>query len=412
MQEIKALLDTIRAEDKQFREDNDKRLKQIEAKGHADPLLEEKVDKQVKALVDMELAIKARIDEAEAKFNRLGKGGGQTEEELAHAEHKKAYSAFMRKGVTDGLRELEVKNAISDGSDPDGGYAVPVELDRNISETLINMSAMRRLCNVITAGVGYQKLFNVHGTASGWVGETDTRSETGTSALKRLTPFFGEMYANPAATQNSLDDIFFDVEGFINSEVAKEFSKQEGAFLTGNGTNKPKGLLAYATAATADATRAFGTIQHIATGAAAALPTVTATVSVFDPLIDMTTALKQGYRNGSSWLMNKSTLGAFRKAKTTLEGEYLMTLPTEATPGKILGYTYDEDENMPDIGADALAVAFGNFKEAYTIVDVVGTRILRDPYTNKPYVMFYTTKRVGGFLENSEAVKVLKVATS
>jgi HK97 family phage major capsid protein len=409
---VKEILAQLNTTFEEFKVENDKRLKQIEARGHADPLLEGKVDKMNVAITDMEKAIKARIDEAEAKFNRLGKGGGQTEEEIAHAEHKTAFKAFMRKGADSGLREMEIKNALSDGSEPDGGYAVPVELDRNISETLINMSAMRRLANVITAGIGYQKLFNVHGTASGWVGETTARPETATSTLVKLTPYFGEIYANPAATQNSLDDIFFDVEAWIASEVAKEFEKQESAFLTGNGTNKPKGLLAYATAATADATRAFGTIQHIATGQAAALATVTATVSPFDQFIDMTSALKAGYRNGAKWLMNKSTLGAIRKIKTTLEGEYIFTLPTAATPGTILGYAYEEDENMPDIGADALAVAFGNFKAAYTIVDVVGTRVLRDPYTNKPYIMFYTTKRVGGFLENSEAVKVLKVASS
>jgi len=408
---MKEILDALNRSFEEFKAENDKRLRQIEANGHADPLLESKVDKLNDAISLHEGELKARIDEVEAKLNRKEFSSG-SEEDQARAAHKSAYKAFIRKGADSGLRELEVQNGISDGSEPDGGYAVPVELDRNISETLINMSAMRRLANVINAGIGYQKLFNVHGTGSGWVGETDARAETATSALKKLTPYFGEIYANPFATQNSLDDIFFDVEAWIASEVSKEFEKQEGAFLTGNGTNKPKGILAYATAATADATRAFGTIQHIATGASAALRTVTATASPFDDLIDMTSAMKAGYRNGAKWLMNKSTLGALRKVKTTLEGAYLITLPTEATPGTILGYGYEEDENMPDIAADALAILFANFKAAYTIVDVVGTRILRDPYTSKPYVSFYTTKRVGGFLENSEAVKVLKVASS
>jgi HK97 family phage major capsid protein len=404
-EELKALFE-------QFKTANDERLKQIEAKGHADPLLEAKVDRMNDDLGVKETAIKARIDEVEAKFNRLGKGGGQTEEEIAHAEHKAGFKAFMRKGKEDGLRELEIKNAISDGSNPDGGFAVPIELDRNIGATLINMCAMRRLANVITAGIGYQKLYNIHGTVSGWVGETTARPVMANSQLAKLTPFFGEIYVNPAATQQSLDDIFFDVESWIVQEASSEIAKQEGAYLNGTGTNQPKGLLAYTTAATTDATRAFGTLQHVPTGAAGAFLPVTATYSPFDALIDLTSALKVAHRNGAQFLMNKATLGALRKLKSTLSGEYLMTLPTAATPGTILGYGYDEDENMPDIAANALAIAFGNFKSAYTIVDVMGTRILRDPYTNKPYVSFYITKRTGGMLENSEALKLLKFSVA
>jgi HK97 family phage major capsid protein len=139
---------------------------------------------------------------------------------------------------------------------------------------------------------------------------------------------------------------------------------------------------------------------------------VSNTYSPFDALIDLTAALKVAHRNGAQFLMNKASLGVLRKLKSTLSGEYLMSLPTESTPGTILGYAYDEDENMPDIGAGAYPIAFGNFKAAYTIVDVMGTRILRDPYTNKPYINFYITKRVGGMLENSEAVKLLKIAVS
>jgi HK97 family phage major capsid protein len=232
------------------------------------------------------------------------------------------------------------------------------------------------------------------------------------SQLAKLTPFFGEIYVNPAATQQSLDDIFFDVESWIVQEASSEIAKQEGAYLNGTGTNQPKGLLAYTTAATTDATRAFGTLQHVPTGAAGAFLPVTATYSPFDALIDLTSALKVAHRNGAQFLMNKATLGALRKLKSTLSGEYLMTLPTAATPGTILGYGYDEDENMPDIAANALAIAFGNFKSAYTIVDVMGTRILRDPYTNKPYVSFYITKRTGGMLENSEALKLLKFSVA
>ena len=400
----------------QFKAANDERLKQIEAKGHADPLLEAKVDNANAHITKLEGELKARIDEAEAKFNRLGKSGGRSEEDQLATDHKAAYQKFIRNGKSEGLVDIEarsgfdVKNAIQTGSDPDGGFAVPVELDRNINSTLINMCAMRRLANVVTAGPGYFKLFNVHGTNSGWVGETSARPETNTSALKKLTPYFGEIYANPMASQNSLDDIFFDVESWIVQEVATEFEKQEGAFLTGDGLNKPKGLLSFSTATTSDATRAFGTIETIKTGDANGFATVSATASPFDILEDTVAALKAGYRNGSSWLMNKKTLALLRKVKTATTGEYVYQPPNGTAPGAIWGYSYDEDENMPDVGAGALPIAFGSFKRAYTIVDVMGTRIIRDPYTNKPYVGFYVTRRTGGMLENSEAIKFVLVS--
>lgn len=406
------LLEKLNRAFEEFKAENDKRLKEIEAKGHADPLLSAKVDKMASDIAEMTLEAKNRIDEVEAKINRFGHGASRSEEELALAEHRKAFNGFIRKGTENGLRDLEIKAAMSDGSDPDGGYAVPPELDRNISETLINFSAMRRLANVITAGVGYYKLFNVHGTASGWVGETAARTETATPSLKKITPYFGEIYANPAASQQNLDDAFFDVEGFLSGEVSKEFQKQESVFITGNGINKPMGLLSFPTASTADGTRAFGTLQYIASGDASAFAAVTATASPFDKFIDAAIALKKGHRNGSSWLMNKATLGYLLKLKTTLEGEYIMTLPTISAPATILGYGIEEDENMPDIGANAFPVAFGNFKRAYTIVDVMGTRVLRDPFTNKPYVNFYTTRRTGSMLEDSEAVKLIKIAAS
>lgn len=404
------LLEALNRAFEEFKAENDKRLKQIEAKGHADPLLETKVDTINAAISKLEGELKNRIDETEAKMNRFGKGGGQTEEEIAHAEHKKAFKAFFQKGTDAGLRDLEIKNAMSDGSDSDGGYAIPPDLDRNISATLINMSVMRRLSNVISRGIGYYKLFNVHGTASGWVGETEARPNTGTPSLKKLIPFFGQIYANPSTTQDALDDIFFDVESFLQDEVSKEFEKQESVFINGNGTNKPKGLMAFPTAATADASRAFGTIEHIVSGDASAFAAVTATASPLDKFIDLTTALKAGHRNGSCFLMNKATIGYLRKLKTTLEGEYLLTTPLDGSPNKLLGYVIEEDENMADIGAGALPIAFGNFKRAYTIVDVMGTRVIRDNLTNKPYVSFYTTRRVGSMLEDSEAVKFIKIS--
>jgi HK97 family phage major capsid protein len=395
-EELKALFE-------QFKAANDERLKQIEAKGHADPLLEAKVDKINAALSEL----RDQADKTEAAFNRIGLVGSNGAP--VQNEYQKAFSAFARKG--------DIQAALSTGSDPDGGYSVPIEVDRAILNLAINDVPMRRLATVMSGTTpNYTKLVDVKGTGSAWVGETDARGVTNSPQLAALTPFMGELYANPAATQTMLDDSFLDVEGWLAASVNETFSIAENtAFTTGNGTNKPKGILAYTTATTADATRAFGTVQHVITGEAAAFKTPSATVSPADCLIDLIYSLKAAYRQGATLMMNKLTLATVRKFKDAVDGEYIWTPPSaegiaSGQAGTLLGYGVVENEDMPDVGAGALAVAFGDFKRAYTIYDRIGTRLLRDPYTNKPYVHFYLTKRVGGFLTDSNALKLLKVS--
>lgn len=397
-EELKALFE-------QFKAANDERLKQIEAKGHADPLLEAKVDKMNAGITELETKIQARMDDIEAKANRPG--AGLSPEDKAAAEYKAAFDAFARRG--------EFQAALSTGSDPDGGYAVPPELDRTIIDLLLNDTPMRRMATVITVGTpNYQKLFNVRGTGSGWVGETDARPETNAAQFKSITPFMGELYANPAVTQQMLEDAFFNVESWLAGEVQAEFAQQENAaFVSGDGILKPKGILAYATAATADATRAFGTLQHVVSGAASDFATPTATLSPADAIIDLIQSLKAGHRAGAMFCMNKATLGKIRKFKEALAGQYIWQPGIAAgQPSTLFGYPVEECESCPDVGAGALPIMFGNFKRGYTIVDRIGTSVLRDPFSNKPYVHFYTRKRVGGMLTDSQAIKVLKIAAS
>lgn len=385
----------------EFKKTNDERLEKL-AKGQPDPLLDGKLDGINQKLSELE-GVKKTLEDALKKGNRIG-GQGDTNE--AVEEHKKAFDGYMRKGREDGLRELEEK-AINLGTDADGGYGVPEDLDRNITQLERDLSVMRSLCNVISVGSEeYKKLVNVGGASSGWVGETDARPETPGPKLAQIAPFFGEIYANPAVTQKALDDIFFDVEAWLASELSWEFDEQEGgAFITGNGTNKPKGFLAYANSAVTDkaGTRPFGTLQFVKSGAAAAL-------SNPDCLIDLIHSLKRGYRKNAVFLGNGLTLAALRKLKDN-EGNYLWRPGLEAgQSGVLLGYAYEEDEAMPDIAADSIPLAFGDFKRGYTIADVRGTRVLRDPFTNKPFVNFYTTKRVGGGLMDSLAIKLLKIS--
>lgn len=385
----------------EFKKTNDERLEKL-GKGQNDPLLDGKMEELNKKLSELE-AFKKATEENLKKKGRPGLSGGDEE---ASAEHRKAFDGFVRKGREDGLRDLEAK-AMNLGSDADGGYAVPEELDRNITQLERDLSTMRSLCNVVVVGSEeYKKLVNVGGAASGWVGETDERPETATPKLAQIAPFFGEIYANPAITQKALDDVFFNAEAWLADEVVWEFDQNSnGAFVTGNGVKKPKGFLAYPTSAVTDkaGNRPFGTLQTVTSGAATAL-------SDPDRLIDLIHSLRKGYRKNAVFLGNGLTLAALRKLKNS-EGDYLWRPGLEAgEPGILLGYRYEEEESMPDIAADSIPLAFGDFKRGYTIADVKGVRVLRDPFTNKPYVHFYTTKRLGGGVMDSLAIKLLKIA--
>ncbi|MCP1289829.1 phage major capsid protein [Chromobacterium sp. S0633] len=385
----------------EFKSSNDERIRKVE-KGAATGDLDVKLANIDKAMTELD-DVKASIDDLVKKSARGGLGGnGQSAEQ---AEHKQAFGRFMRKGVDDGLAELEAK-ALNLGSDPDGGFAVPEELDRNIIQFERDSTPMRDLCNVITVGnEEYQRLINTGKASSGWVGETDARAATGTPQLARVAPFFGEVYANPEATQKMLDDVFFDAEAWLASEVAIEFGEQENdAFTVGDGVKKPKGFLAYAIAATGDATRPIGTLQYVLSGAAA---TITP-----DALLDLIYSLKTGYRKNASFVMNSLTLPVIRKLKDG-EGNYLWKPGLDAgEPSTLLQKPVVENDDMPVVAAGSLPIGFGDFKRGYTIADVRGVRVLRDPYSNKPFIGFYTTKRVGGGVMDSKAIKLMKIAAA
>lgn len=400
--ELRTALKSLGEAFNEFKKTNDERIEKL-SKGQPDPLLEGKLATIEKTMSELE-GFKKTAEEALKKKARPGLSGGGDDETVT--EHKTAFDGYLRKGREEGLRELEQK-ALNLGTGEDGGFGVPEELDRNIIQLERDLSVMRTLANVIQVGSEeYKRLVNIGGGGSGWVGETDERPETSTPKLAQIAPFFGEIYANPAITQKALDDIFFDVEGWLAQELSWTFDEEEGdSFVVGNGVKKPKGYLAYPNSAVTDkaGTRPFGTLQFVTSGAAAAL-------SNPDRLIDLVHSLKRGYRKNAVWVGNGLTLAALRKLKDS-EGNYLWRPGLEAgEPGVLLGYRYEEDEAMPDIAADSIPLAFGDFKRGYTIADVRGTRVLRDPFTNKPYVHFYTTKRVGGGVMDSKAIKLLKIA--
>ncbi|THD38348.1 MAG: phage major capsid protein [Sphingomonas sp.] len=348
--------------------------------------------------------IEVKADSLEASFEGVELGGVAQRPMLSGAAPSgAAFEGYLRSGAT-----VEMKSFNGSGSDT-GGYALPKEIDAVIDATLKAISPIRSVANVVQVGsAGYRKLVTTGGTPSGWAAETGSRTETATPTFNEIAPPMGELYANPSASQAMLDDAQFDVEAWLAEEIATEFAKAEGsAFVGGNGTNRPKGFLSQTLASTGDASRAFGSLQYVPSGAAgdfAANPQ--------DKLIDLVQTLRAPYRQGAAWVMNATTLARIRKFKTS-DGAFLWT-PGLAVgqPDTLLGYPVIESEDMPDIAANSLSIAFGNFKAGYLIAERAETAILRDPYSNKPFVNFYAVKRVGGCVSNSEAIKILKFAAS
>lgn len=332
-----------------------------------------------------------------------GMGGGE-------ASHDPARSAFVERYVRRGLEPgLEAKS-FSGASGGDGGYALPREIDAAIDGVLKSASPIRAIANVVRTGsAGYRKLVTTGGVESGWAAETAARPETDTPVFAEIAPPQGELYANPAASQAMLDDAQFDVEAWLADEVGREFARAEGAaFVGGDGTAKPKGFLSYATSNAVDGVRAFGTLQYVPSGAAGAF----AASSPQDRLIDLVHALRAPYRQEASFVMNSATLAVIRKMKTA-DGAFLWQPSLAAgQPGTLLGYPVVEAADMPDIAANSLSIAFGNFRRGYVIAERSATSILRDPFSNKPFVHFYAVKRVGGAVTDSEAIKLMKFAAS
>lgn len=399
----------LNAEWHAFKADNDRRLKAVEANGgRTDPLTEEKITKHSDAIGKLQAKLdglvaqlQGQVDELQKVAQRRGGTAPGNEDEKKKA-HKDAFFAYMRRGSEDGLKDLQA--SVSLGSDTEGGYFVPTTIDKEIEQIERDNTPMRQLCRVINvSNEGYEKLVNQGGASSGWVDETEARPETTTPSLAALKPYFGEIYANPGLTQKSLDDPEMNLEQWVSEEVGLEFAEQENdAFTRGTGVKKPKGILGYTLSTSADGTRSFGQIQKVHSGSSGAF--------VADKLIDLVYTLKRGYRMNAKWMFAATSLGVIRKLKDGQNNYLFQPSYVAGQPQMLLGYPIEENDDVPEAAADANAGIFADFRRAYIIVDVRGVRVLRDPYTNKPKVMFYTTKRVGGFVANDRAVKVFTLS--
>jgi HK97 family phage major capsid protein len=383
-----------------FKEANDERL----ARRDADVVLEEKLAR-INGAIDAQAR---RLDEITLKAARPALGGERNAQRGAAAlEHKAAFEAYVRAGEASGLRALEVK-AMSIGSNADGGYLVPPEIETMIGQRLTAISPIRSIAGVRTISSNvYKKPFMTTGPAVGWVGETDARTQTNTPVLDELSFPAMELYAMPAATATLLEDSAVNIDQWIAQEVEQVFAAQEGtAFVTGDGSNKPKGFLSYTTVANASWT--WGDIGYVASGAAGAFPASNPS----DVLVDLVYAVNAGYRQNGVFVMNRKTQSVIRKFKDTT-GAYLWQPPAVAGgKASLMTFPVIEAEDMPDIAANSLSIAFGDFNRGYLVVDRAGVTVLRDPFSSKPYVLFYTTKRVGGGVQDFDAIKLMKFAAS
>ena len=402
-EELKSLIEQQGKAFDEFKKANDARLDAIEkGQGHAE--LDAKVDK-----IGSELdKLGAVIDDIQKKANRAAAPSAEDEAKAFNAEHKAAFDKWMRKGDESGLESLrERKTAINVGTPSEGGYAVPIEQDRDIMRLVQDMSPMRQVCRVVSCSTeDYRKMINLGGTDYGWVGETDPRPATNTPTFTTIQPTFGEVYAYPETTQKALDDLFFDVQAELTYDVAEAFAKAEAlAFLSGAAADKqPVGLLTATMTTEKDGDRDFGKFQYVASGKADGF----AAESPADKLLDMIYATRSHYRQNGRFMLGTAALAEIRKFKDADKNYIWQPSMQAGQPATIFGYGFVVNEYMPTLGANAIPVAFGDFKSAYWIFDRIGIRTLRDPYTHKPFVGFYTTKRVGSMIANTEAVKFMK----
>lgn len=384
----KAMIAALQSAFEEFKKSHDEKLK-----AKADVVVDEKVQRIDAAVGNFQAA----IDEINAKIAAANLGSGVIGDLPADPEYVNAFKAHMRKG--------DVQAAMTKGTAEDGGYLAPVEWDRTITGRLKQVSPIRANARVIAiTTAGFKKLFTDRNVGSGWVGETASRPATSTPQIGQLDFGLGEIYANPAISQQMLDDAAIDLEQWLADEVETEFARQEGiAFLSGDGTNKPHGILTYVEGAASAARHPWGAIQVVDSGAATAFTT--------DGLIDVVYSMPAGYRANAKFYMNSLSQSSIRKLK---DGQgNLIWAPSLAVgqPATLLGRPVVDIEDMPAVAAGNIAALYGDMEATYLVVDRIGIRVLRDPFTNKPFVHFYTTKRVGGGVYNPDPMRAVRIGT-
>lgn len=413
--EIKKALNTFSGTLDAFMKKTDEELKEQKKsfdKKTSDVVTQEEVKKLTTALEEQ----KKLVEGLRLENNRpimTAPDGTKTQLTDEQMAHKKAFDAWFRKGAgEEGLGELQ-KKALSVGTDPDGGYTVPVQMETAIDRVITEISEMRNIARVVQVSTAsYKKRVSQGGASSGWVGEQGSRPNTDTPTLDVLEFPVMELYANPSATQSLLDDSAINIDQWLADEVSIEFAVQEGAaFVNGDGAAKPRGFLTYDTVE--NASWAWGKLGYKATGVSGDFAD-----SSSDPgaettnIVDLVYSLKPVFRRDARFTMNRKSVSTIMKLRDADGRQLWSSGLRDGQSDRLMGYPIYEMEDMPDIAANSLSVAFGDFQRGYIIVDRIGVRVLRDPFSAKPYVQFYTTKRVGGGIGHYEAIKLLKFGTS
>jgi HK97 family phage major capsid protein len=423
---LSATIDGIGRAFEEFKSANDARLAEIGKKGAADPVLEEKLAR-INASLDELAEIKKRLEAAETRAARPGGAGAREGADTETPEQRNYRKLFLRwaRNPSDPGRQMELRTAqkaleskaqvdedgfetravqVVTSTGAAGGFALPEVIERTIARLSVDISPIRQIATVRTVGSpDYKELFDVNGAAFEWLAEAATRNQTNTPDLAEVAPTFGMASARPRASEESLDDLFFDVESWLTMSAAEAIAQGEGtAFISGNGTARPTGFLTGTPVTTGDGARAFGVLQFIASGQAAALPTNA------DVFYDVVYALRARYRANARWVTSKLVLAALRKYKDTTNQYLWQPSLVQGQAENFMGYPITEAEDMPAVAANAFPVAFGDFREGYLIADRVGMRMTRDEITVPGFVQFYIRKRVGGRIRNSQAIKLLR----
>jgi HK97 family phage major capsid protein len=430
--EIKKIIEDLGTTHEAFKKSVEEELAQIKKAGQPDPLTTQKIQKlndRLDQLTDAKSKADKHLEDLEKKLARQSFSGGEGDDKFAaelkamnhtiaatrngraeqfDADGYRAYKTVLNQFLRNGNEHFSdsERKTLAVGADPDGGYLVTPDRTGAIVTRVFETSPMRQICTVQTIGTdALEGLRDTDQASAGWVGETAARPVTGTPALGQWRIPTREMFAQPDATQKMLDDSSIDVEAWLAEKVADRFARLENtAFITGDGVTQPRGITTYPTAATADDTRAWGTFEHIATGVSSNFPAT----APADRLFDLVQAVKSEYLTNARFLTRRSVMQLVRKFKDTTN-QYLWQPSLQAgVPETLLGYPVFYAEDMPALAANSLSMAFGDFARCYTIVDRIGVRTIRDNVTNKPFVRFYSIKRVGGDVVQFECVKFMR----
>ena len=361
---------------------------------------------------DFSHGINAKLQEQDDRMNKLDRKTMMTSRTaLAHAAsedapHQKAFAAYLRSGDDDGLRGLEMEGkAMGTAVAADGGYLVDPQTADTIQNTLSSTASIRSIASVVNVdATSYDVLVDHSEMGAGWATESSAVAETDTPKIERISIPLHELSALPKASQRLLDDSAFDIEGWLAGRIADKFARSEAmAFISGDGVDKPKGMLTYPTVD--NSTWTWGNLGYVPTETAGG-------INRADPIIDLVYALGAEYRANATFVMNSKTAGHVRKLKDN-DGRFVWVDGIAmGEPARLMGYRVLIAEDMPDIADDSMSIAFGDFNAGYTVAERPDLRVLRDPFSAKPHVLFYATKRVGGAVSDFAAIKLMKFAVS